>query len=86
MRTKQWVQGLNNNQRIRAIVNGVGFITTVKDALSGPFVTQSNAIHSALMSLSWAKQKDNATGIAHSVKVYDNKMQHVNFDIQLDLI
>jgi hypothetical protein len=86
MRTKQWVQGLNNNQRIRAIVNGVGYITTVKDALSGPFVTQSNAMNSALLSLSWAKQKDNATGICRRVKVYDDKLQHINFDIQIDLL
>lgn len=86
MRTKQWIQGLNNNQRIRAIVNGIGYITTVKDALSGPFVTQTNAMHSALLSLSWAKQQDNATGINRSVKVYDDKMQHINFDIQVDLL
>ena len=86
MRTKQWISGLNNNQRIRAIVNGVGFITTVKDALSGPFNTQTNAMHSALMGLSYAKQQDNATGIGRRFKVYDHKMQHIEYDIQVDLI
>jgi hypothetical protein len=77
---------LNNNQRIRAIVNGVGFITTVKDALSGPFNTQTNAMYSALMSLSYAKQRDNATGIGRRFKVYDHKMHHIEYDIQVDLI
>ena len=86
MRTKQWISGLNNNQRIRAIVNGVGFITTVKDALSGPISTQTNAMHSALMGLSYAKQQDNATGIGRRFKVYDNKMRHIEYDIQVDLI
>jgi len=86
MRTKQWISGLNNNQRIRAIVNGVGFITTVKDALSGPFNTQTNAMYSALMSLSYAKQQDNATGIGRRFKVYDNKMHYIEYDIQVDLI
>ena len=86
MRTKQWITGLNNSQRIRVIVNNVGFITTVKDALSGPFNTQTNAMHSALMSLSHAKQQDNASGISRTFKVYDNKMRSVEFDIQIDLI
>ena len=86
MRTKQWITGLNNNQRIRVIVNNVGFITTIKDSLSGPFNTQTNAMQSALMSLSYAKQKDNATGIGRRVKVYDHKMQSIEFDIQVDLI
>jgi hypothetical protein len=86
MRTKQWIQGLNNNQRIRVIINEIGFITTVKDALSGPFTTQTNAMHSALMGLSLAKQQDNATGAARRFKVYDHKMQPVDFDIQIDLV
>jgi hypothetical protein len=86
MRTKQWITGLNNNQRIRVIVNSIGFITTVKDSLSGPFNTQTNAMHSALMSLSYAKQKDNASGIGRRFKVYDHKMKSVEFDIQIDLI
>jgi hypothetical protein len=86
MRTKQWISGLNNNQRIRAIVNGVGFITTVKDALSGPISTQTNAMYSALMSLSRAKREADSNGIGRIFKVYDNKMRHIEYDIQVDLI
>lgn len=86
MRTKQWIQGLNNNQRIRVILNGVGFFTTVKEALSGPFGNQNTAMHSALLGLSFAKSDDNATGIGRRIKVYDNKMQPIDFDIQVDLI
>ena len=86
MRTKQWVQGLNNNQRIRVILNGVGYFTTVKDSLTGPFVDQNSAMYSAMMALSFAKSQDNATGIARNFKVYNNKMQAIVFDIQVDLI
>jgi len=86
MRTKQWIQGLNNNQRIRVIINGIGFFTTVKDALSGPISSQNGAIHSGLMSLVLAKQEDNATGMGRRIKVYDHKMQPVEFDIQIDFI
>jgi hypothetical protein len=86
MRTKQWIQGLNNNQRIRVIINEIGFFTTVKDALSGPFTTQTNAMHSALMGLSLAKYQDKATGAARRFKVYNHKMESVHFDIQIDLV
>jgi len=86
MRTKQWVTGLNNNQRIRAIVNGVGYFTTVREAMSGPFTTQNGAMYSALLSLSFAKSEDNSTGIGRRIKVYDDKMQAIDFDIQIDLI
>ena len=43
-------------------------------------------MHSALMSLSYAKQKDNASGIGRRFKVYDHKMHHIEYDIQVDLI
>jgi hypothetical protein len=87
MRTRQWVPGLNNSQRIRAIVNGVGFITTVKDALNGPFSTQTNAMYSALIGLANAKKNDTlACGYGRTIKVYDNKMQSVSFEIQVNLI
>jgi hypothetical protein len=86
MRTKQLVSGLNNTQRIRVILNGVGFVTTVKDAVSGPFVSQNSALISILMSLTASMNKDNATGLGRTVRVYDDKMQPVNFDVQVNLL
>jgi len=86
MRTKQIIQGLKNSQRIRAIVNGVGFYTTVQDALAGPFTTQTSAVNVILMELSVSKSKFNSNGLGRRVKVYDHKMQSVDFDIQIDLV
>lgn len=84
MRTKQWIAGLNNKQRIRAIVNGVGFFSTVQDALSGPFSSQTTAMYQVLHEFTVSKEK--ITGIGRRVRVYDHKMQSIDFDIQVDLI
>lgn len=82
MRTKQWVSGLNNKQRIRAIVNGVGFFTTVQDALSGPFSSQTTALYQILHEITAQK----VSGFGRHVRVYDHKMQPTDFDIQVDLV
>jgi hypothetical protein len=87
MRTKQWIAGVNNKQRIRVIINGVGFYSTVEDALSSPFSTQSLAMHSILMQLVAARQKEpETTGFSSTVRVYNDKMEQVPFDIQVDLV
>jgi hypothetical protein len=82
MRTKQIVQGLKNSQRIRAIVNGVGFYTTVQDALAGPFTTQTSAVNVVLHEIGSNK----ITGVGRSVKVYNSYMEAVVFNIQIDLV
>ena len=51
MRTKRFVQGLNNNQRIRVICDGVGFVTTVAGAFDMPLTHQRIAVTSTLVSL-----------------------------------
>jgi hypothetical protein len=82
MRTKQFIQGFNNKQRVRAIINGVGFYATVQDLLSGPFSDQTTALHQVLHSLNLEK----STGIGTRVTVYNYKMEQKSFDIQLDLV
>jgi hypothetical protein len=84
MRTKQIIQGLNNNQRIRVILNGVGFYTTVKGANELPFSTQGMAVISALMSLAYGKEK--STGFGTRVSIYNHKMEREYFDVQVDLV
>jgi hypothetical protein len=84
MRTKQVIWGLNNSQRIRVILNGIGFYTTVKGATELPFISQNTAMYSALMKL--AHGKDNATGIGTRVTVYNHKMEREEFDVQVDLV
>jgi hypothetical protein len=84
MRTKQWISGLNNKQRIRAIINGVGFYTTVQDALSGPFSSQTTALYQILHEFTVSKKE--ITGVGRRIRVYDHKMQPADFDIQVDLV
>jgi hypothetical protein len=85
MRTKQIVSGMKNSQRIRVILNGVGFVTTVQDANNMPFTSQNTAVNVALHRLVDAT-KTKATGIGTRVAVYDHKMARHDFDIQIDLI
>jgi hypothetical protein len=80
MRTKQIIQGLNNSQRIRVILNGVGFVTTVQEANNMPFVSQNTAVYVAL------NRMDKSTGIATTVTVYNHKMEREQFDVQVDLV
>lgn len=84
MRTKQIIWGLNNSQRIRVILNGIGFYTTVKGATELPFVSQNGAMYSALIEL--ANGKDKATGIVTRVAVYNHKMEREEFDVQIDFV
>ena len=51
MRTKRFVTGLNNNQRIRVICDGVGFVTTVAGAFDMPLTHQRIAVTSTLVAL-----------------------------------
>jgi hypothetical protein len=82
MRTKQFIQGFNNKQRVRAIINGVGFYATVQDLLSGPFSDQTTALHQVLHTMNVEKIR----GFGTRITVYDYKMESKSFDIQLDLV
>jgi hypothetical protein len=84
MRTVQIIKGLKNTQRIRVILNGVGFYTTVKGANELPFSTQGMAVMSALTSL--ASGKEESTGFGTRVSVYNGKMERESFDVQVDLV
>jgi hypothetical protein len=82
MRTKQFIQGFNNKQRVRAIINGVGFYSTVQDLLSGPFSDQTTALHQVLHTMGM----ENTNGFGTRVTVYNGKMERKSFDIQLNLV
>jgi len=82
MRTKQFIPGFKNKQRIRAIVNGVGFITTVQDLLCGPFSDQTTALYQVMNTMSVEK----VDGFGTTITVYDYKMNRKRFDIQLNLM
>ena len=97
MKTKRFIDGLNNSQKIRIIINGIGFHTTVEGAFGMAFRSQQMAVTQVLQSLAWNRQAlkgkvvdlrntEMATGIGTRVRVYDENAKLVEFDVQIDLI
>lgn len=92
MRTKNFVPGLKNNQKIRVICDGVGFVTTVAGAFDMVFTHQRIAVCCVLGRLSFAIRdaldlgKDVPRGFGCCQRVYgpDNKI--VELDVQVDLL
>jgi hypothetical protein len=84
MRRRQVIKGFKNSQRIRVIMDGIGFNSTVQDALEGPFTIQNTVIQIALEKMINGSPK--STGFATRVTTYDSKMRAKDFDIQIDLI
>lgn len=82
MSKKRIIQGLKNSQRIRVIVNGVGFYTTVLEATQLPFTEQRIAVWNALEVLG----REKIQGFGGQTKVYNEKMKAVNIDFQVNLL
>jgi hypothetical protein len=82
MRTKQIVPGFKNKQRVRAIVNGVGYITTIQDLVSGPFSTQTTALLNVLHII----KTENCRGVGTTIRTFDHEMKEQSYQIQLDLL
>jgi hypothetical protein len=83
------VVGLKNSQKIRVIVNGVAFHTTVKGALEGmTFVDQRLAVSHVLTELGLGQFNltDRPLGIAKPVRVYNHRNERVTIDVQVDLV
>jgi hypothetical protein len=82
MRMRQIIKGLKNSQRIRVIVNGVGFETTVEGMTRMTFTSQRVAIWGALDRIAMEKIQ----GFASSSTFYDGRMQRECIDFQVSLI
>ena len=83
------VVGLKNSQKIRVIVNGVAFHTTVQGAMEGmSFVDQRLAVSHVLTELGLGQFNltDRPLGIAKPVRVYNHKNERVTIDVQVDLV
>ena len=83
------VVGLKNSQKIRVIVNGVAFHTTVQGALEGmTFVDQRLAVSHVLTELGLGQFNltDRPMGIAKPVRVYNHRNERVTIDVQVDLV
>ena len=88
MRTKRYIDGLNNSQKIRVIVNGVGFYTTVAGAFDLCFHTQRVAVTSALTTLGcdqYLPEGQRPTGFGTRIKVYNHEGKQVDVDVQVDI-
>jgi hypothetical protein len=87
MRTSQIVRGLNNSQKIRIIVNGVGFHTTVEGMTHMVFTHQRIAVWNALQCISDSKlTKEPITGFASRTRYYNDQNEMVDVDYQVDLV
>lgn len=84
MRKRQVIKGLNNSQKVRVIVNGVGFYTTVEGACEMPFTEQRIAVWNALQFI--ADRKTEITGYASRTSLYNSKDERVEVDFQVDLL
>ena len=82
MRRKQIIPGLKNSQRIRVIVNGVGFYTTVQGVTEMVFSEQRVIVYSALELIG----REKIQGYGGQNRVYDSKMNVVTFDVQVNLL
>ena len=83
------VVGLKNSQKIRVIVNGVAFHTTVQGAMEGmSFVDQRLAVSHVLTELGLGQfnNTDRPMGIAKPVRVYNHRNERVTIDVQVDLV
>ena len=82
MRRKQIIQGLNNSQKVRVIVDGVGFYTTVQGATEMCFTEQRIAVWNALEVMG----REKLEGYGGSNRVYDEKMIPVTIGFQINLV
>ena len=81
MRTKQVIQGLNNSQKIRVIINGVGFHTTVLGMTEMLFTEQRVAVWNALDQIA----REKVQGVGSRSWFYNDKMEKSSVDYQVNL-
>lgn len=82
MRRKSIVPGLKNSQRIRVILNGIGFHTTVQGVTEMVFSEQRVIVYNALELIG----REKIQGYGGQNRVYDSKMNVVTFDVQVNLL
>lgn len=82
MKRKGVLKGLPTNQKIRVILDGVGFYTTVKGVDS---ICTTNHRVAVLMALDKIVE-DNIFGYAGQMTSYDSKMNRSIVNYQVDLV
>jgi hypothetical protein len=82
MRTKTIVKGLSNSQKVRVILDGVGFYTTIKGV---DLICTTNHRVAALLALDYIS-KEKIRGYGGQLISYDSKMNRVVVNYQVDLV
>jgi len=82
MRTKTIIPGLKNSQKIRVIVNGVGFETTVEGMTRMTFAEQKIAIWTGLEKIA----REKLLGFASTTTFYDSKLAQQKVDFQVNIL
>ena len=82
MRRMRMIPGLNNSQKIRVIINGVGFYTTVSGALDDIIFTAHRQVVDTALRLIGSS---NLRGYAAQETVYVGAKK-VAVDYQIDLV
>lgn len=88
MRRQQLIRGLNNSQKIRVMVAGVGFYTTVGETENICTRRHRMATHMALMNLANDRIKNPETvGYGFNYAYSDNGGASVEYtEVQVDLV
>lgn len=81
MRMKQVIRGLNNSQKIRVIINGVGFHTTVMGMTEMLFSEQRVTVWLALEQIA----REKIQGVGSRTWFYNDKMEKSSVDYQVNL-
>ena len=82
MRLKAIIPGLKNSQKIRVILNGVGFVTTVEGMTEMCFTEQRVAVWNALEVIA----REKIQGYGGQTRAYDYKMIAKIVDFQVNLL
>jgi len=82
MRRKAIIPGLKNSQKIRVILNGVGFVTTVEGMTEMCFTEQRVAVWNALEVIA----REKIQGYGGQTRAYDYKMIAKIVDFQVNLL
>jgi hypothetical protein len=83
MRKATVIKGFKNSQKIRVILEGVGFYMTVGE-IEHRFISTNHRTVVAHTLDMMAKEK--CGGIMHTVKGYDHKMTPISVLVQVDLM
>lgn len=88
MRKQQIIQGMNNSQKIRFIVNGFGMYCKVSDIESFATTSHRVAVFSALQSLQCSRELAKSCGKKEIPTGFGTRsmFQGVDIDVQVDLV